>query len=152
MKILAAIVVLLLIAGGGVYWFAKNQSQPPAAIQPLQPGQATAVTVTPAQEVLDKIVFNLQSKGATVIERRVLGDFKTCADTLDALTGEYVRRGIKGSSILDASPLLGTPGKVMVMVHNNMAYYAACIDFEAQGWVGYIQYSMTEAQMKALKK
>lgn len=157
----SGILVLIILAAfvGYKYWRLNEKwdglNEQPQAVSTdqgvaQQPVPAQNNTPENQQKALDGIVNLLRGKGANIIDKRVFNDLASCEAGMNKVVGEYQRRGINPSNVADGTAFMGAPGKAMVMLHGDIAYYVACMDFSQYGWAGYVHYSLTMEQVNAI--
>lgn len=104
------------------------------------------------QKAMQGIANYIAGHGGNVLETRAFETFGACEDAVGKVTAEYQRRGISASQVADASAFLGTAGKVMVINNNGLYTYLACYTRQSIDWAGYVQFTLTEEQLRSMNK
>jgi hypothetical protein len=116
------------------------------------------IATPPSDEVLqtqarEEVVARLLEKGAQVIDKSIFPTMQACESAVGVITAEYQRRGIQASNIEDASAMFDSQGAKVTAVNNMDGYfYLVCKPYPAKPWVVYVQFKLTDEQIRLLNQ
>ncbi len=89
---------------------------------------------------LERIKKEYLNDKADVLDSKVFEDKAACDATVRKVAGEYSRRGISSTDMVETSPFPGSTGLVVMLRNDKYLYYAGCVTNNQMDWAAYIHF------------
>lgn len=149
------ILFLLLIIGGALLvavMILRNDGSEGSSVATSSSGAASSnlsAKQKRGEAILNLAEQNARQKGGTTLDKRFFENMPNCIASLNAVSAEYQRRGIRSENMIDGTAFLGAAGKAVIFMDGEKVYILSCLDFaQTDGGAGYLQILTSEQQMK----
>ncbi len=92
------------------------------------------------EEARVRMVDYLKTEGAQVLDSKAFENKAACDSAVKSVAGEYRRRGIPETDMVEREPFPGTTGSVMMFRNGSYLYYLACITPDNLPWAVYVHF------------
>ncbi len=91
-------------------------------------------------DIKARIVENLTTKGAEVLDSRVFDKKSDCDSAVKTVIAEYRKRGVHERDTAETAPFDGSTGSVWMLRNGKNIYYVGCITPEHIDWAVYVHF------------